>query len=140
MTALHSRDRQRRIESGPGNLGIEVRNLADFDGDRHAGGRQTVHLIVLDDFGQRQSELACAVIAQEVAHGAFRSDIEADALQGLHGQRRCGIRSPRHAVTSHSRYASKCSSKCNCKNRSFSEQHDWPSYSSNGAGRLEVDQ
>src|ERR1019366_1890858 len=96
---------------------IEVRNLADFDGDRHAGGRQTVHLIVLDDFGQRQSELACAVIAQEVAHGAFRSYIEADALQGLHG----------YAVTSHSRYASnKCSSKCNCKNRSFSEQHDWP--------------
>jgi cardiolipin synthase len=62
-------------------------NLADFDGDRHSGGRQTVHLIVLDDFGKRQSELACVVIAQEVAHRAFRSDIEADALRGLHGQR-----------------------------------------------------
>jgi hypothetical protein len=27
---------------------IEVRSLADFDDDRHAGGRQTVHLVVVD--------------------------------------------------------------------------------------------
>jgi hypothetical protein len=30
---------------------IKVRSLVGFDGDRHAGGRQTVHLVVVDHFG-----------------------------------------------------------------------------------------
>jgi hypothetical protein len=30
---------------------IEVRSLADFDGDRHARGGQTVHLVAVDYFG-----------------------------------------------------------------------------------------
>jgi hypothetical protein len=30
---------------------IKVRSLTGFDGDRHAGGRRTVHLVAVDYFG-----------------------------------------------------------------------------------------
>jgi hypothetical protein len=30
---------------------IKVRSLAGLDGDRHTGGRQTVHLVAVDYFG-----------------------------------------------------------------------------------------
>jgi hypothetical protein len=48
---------------------IKVRSLAGFDGNRYAGGPQTVHLVVVGYFGQRQGEFAPTAIIQEVTHG-----------------------------------------------------------------------
>jgi hypothetical protein len=64
---------------------IKLRSLAGINGNRHAGGRQTVHFVVAEYIGQRQGELACVALAQKEANGAFRSDGEADALQGPNG-------------------------------------------------------
>ena len=64
---------------------IKVRSFAGINGNRHAGGRQTVHFVVAEYIGQRQGELACVALAQKEANGAFRSDVDADALQGPNG-------------------------------------------------------
>ena len=58
-----------------------------LDGGLEAGRGEGVGIPV-GLAGEREDELALAVLAPEVAHGALGGDIEADPVQGLHSERR----------------------------------------------------